>query len=288
MPAQREAAHSHLLSAEVVCIDGGPLSWRGQCAEIWRGRELLGFLAWRDVKVRYQQTFLGVAWAVFQPVLTMVVFALILGRLAGLQAHVSVPYAVFALAGLVPWTFAANSLVGAANSLVGSQHLITKVYFPRLLVPLAVVVAGLVDLLVGLALLVLLMPLLGVWPALSVLAAPLVLVLLAATVAAVGTLLAGVTAVYRDVRFVVPFLVQVGLFITPVLWPVSLLSGPWKWLMLANPIAGSLEAFRAAMLGTWSRETSLGLVMAAVTTAVLVAAALTTFARVEQELADVI
>jgi lipopolysaccharide transport system permease protein len=144
------------------------------------------------------------------------------------------------------------------------------------------------DLLVGLALLVLLMPMLGVWPAPSLLAAPLVLLLLAVTVAALGTLLAGVTAVYRDVRFVVPFLVQVGMFITPVLWPVSLLAGPWKWLMLVNPVAGSLEAFRAAVLGTWNWETSLGLALAAGTTACLVAAALTTLARVEQELADVI
>jgi lipopolysaccharide transport system permease protein len=226
-----------------VCLEGGRPPWRTLLAETWRYRELLLFLAWRDIKVRYQQTYLGVAWAVFQPTLHMVVFALILGRLAGMQSHLEAPYAVFALAGLVPWTFAANALNGSATSLVSSQHLLTKVYFPRLLVPLAVVAASTVDLLIGIILLILVMPLLGAWPTYSLLFGLLPLLLLIVVTAALGVLVAGVSAVYRDLRFVVPFLVQVGLFVTPVLWPLSLVSGKWRWLVLTNPVAGAIEGF---------------------------------------------
>ncbi|HMP04615.1 MAG TPA: ABC transporter permease [Gemmatales bacterium] len=274
--------------APVVTIEGGRTTWRAELAAVLRARELLGFLVWRDIKVRYQQTIFGVGWAVLQPLLTMVVFALILGRLAGLQAHLSVSYAAFALAGLVPWTFAANGLTAGANSLVGSQHLITKVYFPRLLVPLAVVGAGLADLVVGLGLMFLLVPLLGVPPTWSWLALPFILALLVVAVGALACLLAGLTALYRDVRFVVPFLVQVGMFVTPVLWPLELVGPRWRWLVLLNPFAGCLEASRAAVLGTWDSQTTLGLVLASVTIAALVPLALMSFARVEERLADVI
>lgn len=275
-------------SSAWVCLEGERPSWRTALAETWRYRELLLFLAWRDIKVRYQQTYLGFAWAVFQPTLHMVVFSLILGRLAGMQSHLEVPYAVFALAGLVPWTFAANALTGSANSLVNSQHLLTKVYFPRLIVPLAVVAAGVADLLIGIILLVLLMPLLGASPKLWLLLGSFPLLLLVVVTAALGVLLAGLTAVFRDLRFVVPFLVQVGLFVTPVLWPLSLVSGKWQWVVLINPVAGAIECFRAAVLATWTWETTLALALGSITTASLVILAWATFSRCEEELVDVI
>lgn len=288
MEAAAKFAETVESSSSWVCLEGGRPSLRALLAEMWRYRELLLFLAWRDVKVRYQQTYLGVAWAVFQPMLHMVVFALILGRLAGMQSHLEVPYAVFALAGLVPWTFAANALNGSATSLVNSQHLLTKVYFPRLLVPLAVVAAAVVDLLIGMVLLVLVMPLLGAWPTLSLLIGLLPLLLLTVVTAALGIMLAGLTAVYRDLRFVVPFLVQVGLFVTPVLWPLSLVSGKWRWFVLINPVAGAIECFRAAVLATWTWETTLVLALASITTALLTVLAWEIFARCELELVDVI
>lgn len=255
-------------------------------SELWQYRELLYFLVWRDVKVRYKQTALGAAWAVLQPIATMVVFTLFFGRLAGVPSD-GVPYPLFSLTALVPWTFFATGLVQASNSLVGSQQLITKVYFPRLAIPIASVLAGAVDF--ALAFLVLL----GVMLAYGTVPGPravwiLPLLLLAfATALGVGLWLAALHVRYRDVRYIMPFLVQLWLLATPIAYPSSLLAEPWRTIYGINPMVGVAEGFRWALLGT---ETPPG---PAVAVSTLVAGALLLggilyFRRTERTFADVI
>jgi lipopolysaccharide transport system permease protein len=254
--------------------------------ELWQYRELLYFLVWRDVKVRYKQTVLGAAWAILQPVATMVVFTLFFGRLAGVPSD-GVPYPLFSLAGLVPWTFFATGLVQSSNSLVGSQQLITKVYFPRLAIPIATVLAAVVDF--ALAFLVLLGIMLGygVEPG-PRMAWILPLLLLAfATALGVGLWLAALNVRYRDVRYLVPFLSQLWLFATPIAYPSSLLAEPWRTLYGINPMVGVVEGFRWALLGTGTAPGP------AVAVSTLVAAALlfggiVYFRRTERTFADVI
>ena len=216
---------------------------------VWEYRELLYFLVWRDVKVRYKQTALGAAWAIIQPVLTMLVFAVFFGRLAKVPSD-GVPYPLFAYVALVPWTFFANALTQASNSLVTSGNLITKVYFPRLIMPVASVLSGIVDFILAFSVLVLLLLWYDVGISLKVLWLPVFVAQGIATALAVAFWLSALNVEYRDVRYVVPFMTQFWLFATPVAYPSSLLSEPWRTLYGLNPMVGVVEGFRWALLDT--------------------------------------
>jgi len=219
-------------------------------AELWEYRELLFFLVWRDVKVRYKQTVLGAAWAILQPFFTMVVFSLFFGRLAGLGAQIEggIPYPVYTFAALVPWTFFAQGLNQAADSLVGSANLIKKVYFPRLVVPLAGVITGGVDLALAFVVLLGMMAFYGIVPSAAVVLLPVFLLLALVTALGVGLWLSAANVMFRDVRYTLSFLVQLWLFATPVAYPSSLLPEPWRTVYGLNPMAGVVEGFRWALL----------------------------------------
>lgn len=253
---------------------------------LWRYRELLFFLVWRDVKVRYKQTALGAAWAVIQPVLTMVVFSLFFGRLARVPSD-GLPYPIFSFAALVPWTFFANGLAQSANSLVGSHELVKKVYFPRLLIPCATVFSGIVDF--GLALLVLvgMMMFYGIFPGVALLLIAPLFGLALITSLGVGLFFAALNVQYRDVRYVVPFIVQIWLFATPIAYPSSLLEENWRILYALNPMVGVVEGFRWALLDTETAPGPMILVSSLVAVAMLLGGVLY-FRRMERTFADVI
>lgn len=254
--------------------------------EVWQYRELLYFLVWRDVKVRYKQTVLGAAWAIIQPFFTMIVFSVFFGHLAGIPSN-GVPYPIFAYTALVPWTFFASTLTQASNSLVSSGNLIKKVYFPRLIVPLGSVIAGIVDLALALAVLVPLMFWYGIAPSLKVAWLPLLILQATVTALAVSLWLSALNVEYRDVRYVVPFLTQFWLFATPVAYPSTLLSEPWRTLYGLNPMVGVVEGFRWALLNSGSGPGPMIFVSTAVCVALLVGGAYY-FRRVERTFADVI
>ena len=254
--------------------------------ELWAYRELVYFLTWRDVKVRYKQTVLGASWAVIQPFCTMVVFSLFFGRLARVPSD-GIPYPLFSFAALVPWTFFANGLTQSAGSVVASQHLVTKVYFPRLAVPIATVLSGVVDFAIAFAILVAMMAYYGVWPTARALwVAPLLLLAFAAALG-VGLWLAALNVRYRDVRYAVPFLAQLWLFATPIAYPSSLLDEPWRTLYGLNPMVGVVEGFRWALLGA---ERGPGGVLAAscAATFLVLAGGALYFRRTERTFADVV
>jgi lipopolysaccharide transport system permease protein len=225
--------------------------WPGIGAgELWSHRGLLFFLVWRDIKVRYAQTVLGAGWALLQPVLTMVVFTLIFGRFASIPSD-GVPYSVFSLAALVPWTFFSGALTGASTSLVNSANLITKVYFPRLVVPFAPVFAGLVDLAIGMCILFVFMVAFGIAPAASaVLLIPVLVVAMVLTAIGVGCLLAALNVQYRDVKYVTPFLVQIWMYASPIVYPLSLVPEKYRSIYALNPMVGVVEGFRSVLLQT--------------------------------------
>jgi lipopolysaccharide transport system permease protein len=215
---------------------------------LWEYRELLYFLVWRDIKVRYKQTALGAAWAIIQPVFTMVVFAVFFGRLAKMPSD-GIPYPIFAYAALVPWTFFAHALSQASTSVVASANLITKVYFPRLVIPLASVLSGVLDFLLAFGVLIGLMLYYGIGLSARLLLFPFFLLLAMAAALAVALWLSALNVEYRDVRYAVPFLTQFWLFATPVAYPSSLLSEPWRTIYGLNPMAGVVEGFRWALVG---------------------------------------
>ncbi len=217
--------------------------------ELWEYRELLYFLVWRDIKVRYKQTVLGAAWAILQPFMTMVVFSLFFGKLGKIPSE-GVPYPIFSFAALVPWTFFATGLGQGANSLVGSQNLIKKVYFPRLVIPIASVLSGVVDFALAFLVLLGMMLFYGIVPTLNVLWLPLLLLLALVTSLGVSLWLSALNVQFRDIRYTVPFLTQFWLFATPIAYPSSLLPEPWRTLYGLNPMVGVVEGFRWALLGT--------------------------------------
>jgi lipopolysaccharide transport system permease protein len=224
--------------------------WQGlHWAELWRFRELLYFFCWRDVRIRYKQTFLGAAWAVLQPGLLLLVFSLFFGRL-GSSSDMTMPYPLFVCAGILPWTFFATALANAANSVVSSERLVTKVYFPRLLLPLSSVGAALVDFVIAIGLLMAVMAWYGVGPSPWMVLVPFVMAVLALAALGVGTLLAALNVYYRDFRYIVPFMIQVGLFATPTIYLATDKMGPhvkaWLWL---NPVTGPIAMFRACIIG---------------------------------------
>jgi lipopolysaccharide transport system permease protein len=220
-----------------------------QLRQVWEFRELLYFLVWRDIKVRYKQTILGAAWAILQPVFTMIVFSVFFGRLARMPSD-GVPYPIFSFAALVPWGFFSNGLVAAANSLVGNANLIKKVYFPRLIVPISAVLSGAVDFLLALVVLLGMMVYYHVWPTIHIVFLPLFSLLAFIASLGVGLWLSAMNVQFRDVRHTVSFLVQAWLFATPIAYPSSLLPEPWRSLYGLNPMAGVVEGFRWALLGT--------------------------------------
>ncbi|NKE72112.1 ABC transporter permease [Candidatus Manganitrophus noduliformans] len=254
--------------------------------EVWTYRELLYFLIWRDVKVRYKQTVLGIAWAIIQPLFTMMIFSLFFGGLAKMPSD-GVPYPIFTLAALVPWTFFANGLTQASNSLVGSANLIKKVYFPRLTVPLASVFSGIVDFVFAFVILLAMMLYYGVVPTVNLIWLPALLLLALTTALGVSLWLSAMNVQFRDVRYAVPFLTQLWLFATPIAYPSSLLSEPWRTVYGINPMVGVVEGFRWALLGT---ETALGPMMgvSAVTAVALLVSGTYYFRRLEKTFADVV
>jgi lipopolysaccharide transport system permease protein len=253
--------------------------------ELWEYRELLYFLVWRDVKVRYKQTALGAAWAIIQPLFTMVVFSVFFGRLAGLPSD-GLPYPVFSYTALVPWTYFATALTMSSNSLVDHARLITKVYFPRLLVPAASVVAGLLDLAIASTVLVGMILYYGIVPGPAVLLLPAFVILAAATALAVGLWLSALNVQYRDVRYTIPFLVQFWLFLTPVAYSSTLVPERWRALYGLNPMTGVVEGFRWALLGKAEPPGAL-LFVSIVSVLVLLVGGLFYFRRMERRFADV-
>jgi lipopolysaccharide transport system permease protein len=254
--------------------------------ELWEYRELLYFLVWRDVKVRYKQTALGAAWAIIQPFFTMIVFSLFFGRLAKVPSD-GIPYPIFSYAALVPWTFFAYGLGQASNSLVSSSNLITKVYFPRLIIPISTVLSGVVDFALAFAVLLAMMLYYGVIPTINVLWLPLFLLLALVTALGVGLWLSSLNVKYRDVRYVVPFITQFWMFATPIAYPSSLLSEPWRTIYGLNPMVGVVEGFRWALLGA---KTAPGPIIAASSLAaviILIGGAFY-FRRMEKTFADLV
>jgi lipopolysaccharide transport system permease protein len=254
--------------------------------DLWAYRELLWFLVWRDVKVRYKQTMLGAGWAVIQPFFTMVVFSLFFGRLAQMPSD-GVPYPIFAYTALVPWTFFANGLAQSANSLVGSANLIRKVYFPRLVIPIAAVLAEGVDFCLACVVLVGMMLYFGLVPTTNIIWLPAFVVLLIMTSLGVGLWLSALNVQYRDVRYVVPFITQFWMFSTPVAYPSSLLEEPWRTVYGINPMVGVVEGFRWALLGSTTAPGPMLAVSVAASSALLVSGAMY-FRRMERRFADVV
>ncbi|WP_237170774.1 ABC transporter permease [Paludisphaera borealis] len=250
-------------------------------------RELLYFLTWRDVKVRYKQTVLGAAWAVLQPLMTMIVFSLFFGRAAGVSSG-DLPYPIFVFAGLLPWTFFSNAVSGAGQSVVGSERLITKVYFPRIMIPLSAVAAGLLDFAVASGMLGILMVYYRIGLQIGILLAPLLVLGIVLAAVGVGTFLAAMTVAYRDFRYVAPFLVQLWMFGTPSVYMQTdkLNEGPWRILLPLNPAYGLIANFRSAVLGRPIDAYSLSLSLAVAV--VLFVSGTLYFRRVERGFADVI
>jgi lipopolysaccharide transport system permease protein len=254
--------------------------------EVWEYRELLYFLVWRDIKVRYKQTVLGAAWAVIQPFFTMVVFSIFFGGLAKTPSD-NIPYPIFSYAALVPWTFFANGLLNSSTSLVTNSNLITKVYFPRLVIPMSAVLAGVVDFVLAFAVLVGMMLVYRITPTANVVWLPLLLLLALVTSLGVGLWLSAMNVKFRDVRYTVPFLVQFWLFATPIAYPSSLLAEPWRTLYGINPMVGVVEGFRWALLGVDTAPGPTIIVSAIVAVALLVGGAFY-FRRMEKSFADVV
>ena len=271
---------------QVLIIDARQGALTQQLRDFWRYRELLYFLAWRDFKVRYKQTALGAAWAIIQPFFTMVVFSIFFGYLGKIPSD-GLPYPVFAYCALLPWALFAHALTESSNSLVNNQSLLTKVYFPRLIIPIAPLFVGLVDFGIALVVLLGMMLFFGIAPGIAILATPLFVLFALFAALAVGMWLAALNVQYRDVRYTIPFLTQLWLFATPVAYPSSLLPEPWRSLYGLNPMAGVVEGFRWALLGKTSGPGPLLVISVAAVLALLLGG-LWYFNRMEQTFADVV
>jgi lipopolysaccharide transport system permease protein len=252
--------------------------------EVWKYRELLYFLTWRDVKIRYKQTVIGIAWAILQPVLTTIIFSIIFGRFAAFQTPVQYP--LFALTGLLLWLFVHTSISMASTSFVNNTNLVTKVYFPRFIVPIAATLASLFDLVFGFAILAVVMVYYGIAPSVQIVAAPFFIVLALILAASLGALFAALNIRFRDVKFALPFFLQVWMISSPIFYPANLLSEKWRAAFALNPLTGILEGFRSSIFGTEFDWTLIGISTASLATLALVS--IYVFTRMEDEFADVI
>ena len=254
--------------------------------DLWEYRELLYFLVWRDIKVRYKQTVLGAAWAIIQPFFTMVVFSIFFGRLARISSE-GIPYPIFSYTALVPWMYFASALAQASNSVVEHERVITKVYFPRLILPMASILSGLLDFAIAFTVLVGMMLFYGITPTTAIWTVPFFVLLVMMTALGVGLWLSALNVQYRDVRYTIPFLIQFWLFATPIAYPSSLVPEPWRTIYGLNPMAGVVEGFRWALLGKTHAPGPL-LAVSALTVIGLLIGGLYYFRRMEDTFADVV
>ncbi len=277
------AAADHLPTLRIEPTSGFvPL----KIGELYEYRELLFFLVWRDVKVRYKQTALGAAWAIIQPVMTMIVFSIFFGKLGKLSSD-GLPYPIFTFAALVPWTLFSNGLTQATNSLVGSSHLVKKVYFPRLIIPIATVMAGVVDFLLALVVLLVLMAFYGIAPTFHILWLPAFLLMTVVASLAVSLWLSALNVEFRDIKYIIPFLTQIWLFATPIAYSSNLLSETWRNIYSLNPMVGVVEGFRWALLGTGNAPGTMTVVSTLAALFILISGAFY-FRRMEKNFADII
>lgn len=273
--------------SQTVVIEAGRTEhkyWR----DVWKYRELLYFLAWRDVLVRYKQTVIGIAWVVIRPLLIMLVFSFAFGKIAKLPTEGNIPYPLLVLAGLLPWQFFSTALSEASGSLIANSNLITKVYFPRVIVPASTVVTCVVDFLVTLGLLVIMMAWYGIWPTWHILAVPLFLLLMFFAAMGAGMWLAALNVKYRDFRYVVPFIVQFGVYVSPVGFSSKVVPESLTWVYMLNPMVGVIDGFRWAFLGTAAGLNWQALAVSAGVSTVVLAGGLSYFRRTERSFADVI
>jgi homopolymeric O-antigen transport system permease protein len=270
---------------EVYIIDASTAGTGLGLAELWGARELLYFLTWRDIRVRYKQTALGASWAILQPLLAMVVFTVFFGKLAKVPSD-GLPYPIFSFTALLPWTYFAQSLAQSSNSLVGSSHLLKKIYFPRLVIPVSTILAGLVDFAAAFIVLVVMMVYYRVHVSATLMFLPLFLALATMTALGVGLWLSALNVKYRDVRHIVPFLTQIWLFATPVAYPSSMLHDPWRSLFGLNPMAGVVEGFRWSLLGTPPPSAMIWISVAV--SVMMFFTGLKYFRKVERSFADVV
>ena len=254
--------------------------------EIWNYRELLGILAWRDISVRYKQSIVGIGWAIIQPVMTMIIFTIIFGKFAKLPSE-GIPYPVFTYCALLPWTYFARSLTDSSDSLVGSSELITKVYFPRIILPISKVFAGLIDLSIAFIILIGMMFWYRIAPTAGILLLPVFIIVAMLAALGVGFWFTALNVLYRDVKFVVPFLVQFWMYASPVAYSTSLIPDKWKWIYGLNPMVGVVEGFRWALLGKVAPNISMLLISILIVFIVLITG-LYFFKRMEKTFADII
>ena len=274
------------LNASVIRIRPVSGGVRLNLGDLWEYRELLYFLVWRDLKVRYKQTVLGAAWAIIQPLFLMLVFTVFFGRLIGVPSE-GLPYSIFAYTALLPWQLFARALSDASVSLVANERVITKVYFPRLLVPAAAVISSLVDFAIAFVLLLGMMLFYGIYPGSAIIALPVFILLVLIAALGVGFWLSALNAIYRDVRYTLPFLTQLWMFATPVVYPSSLVPREWWFLYSLNPMVGVVEGFRWSLLGKAAPSETM-LVVSAAAVLFIFGAGIVYFGRMEQTLADVI
>ena len=286
MTNEPKTLEAEFFGHEHVTVIEPQRGWRSlDLRELWAYRELLAVLTMRDIKVRYKQTVLGVAWAVIQPLLTMILFSIVFGRLAKMPSD-GLPYPIFVYAGLLPWTFFANALTTSGNSLVGQQQLISKVYFPRLIIPLSSVGTGLIDFAISSVILLILMIYFGIGWSMNLIAVPFLIVAVIFIALGVGTLLSALTVTYRDFRYVLPFMVQFWMYATPVVYPASLFPEKWQWVLFLNPMAGLIEGFRSAFLGRPFDWTGISISMSVA--AVVFILGVFYFEKMERRFADII
>jgi lipopolysaccharide transport system permease protein len=285
-PAINESELSHPGDGLHIIIEP-PKGWAPIALnELWKFRELIFFLTWRDIKVRYKQTALGVSWAILQPVLTMIIFSIIFGRMAKLPSD-GIPYPIFTFTALLPWQLFAFALSQSSNSLVGNQNLISKVYFPRLVIPFSSVLAGVVDFAISFVVMIGLLLYFGIGLTPALLLLPIFLLLALISAIAVGLWLSALNVKYRDIRYVVPFLTQFWMYATPIAYSSSLIPEKWHWLYSLNPMVGVVEGFRLSLLGISSLDV-LSLCISAIMVIVLLICGLYYFKRMETSFADIL
>jgi lipopolysaccharide transport system permease protein len=290
MNINSSAGHSspafHSLPEQPLVVIEPSRSWIPlNLRDLWQYRDLLYILTMRDIKVRYKQTLLGALWAIIQPLFTMLIFSLLFGRLANMPSD-GIPYPIFAFAALLPWTFFSNAVTNSGNSLIGNSNLITKVYFPRMVIPMASVASGLIDFAIAFGLLILLMLYYGIGFSTSLLMLPVLVVMTALLAIGLGMLMSALNVKYRDIRHALPFLIQLGMFASPIIYPLSLVPEKWQWLMLLNPLAGQIEGYRSAFFGKPFNWLALS-ISAILTFAILIYAAYN-FRRMEKTFADLV